>query len=132
MKTYLTESEFSELFFYKLEKNKVYINSSTPGDKIIWIMFSEFEEEIKKTLECSMYDIDKFEGNCPSELIGCQFHKSFRQIDVIPSRYIDSIIYISMQDSPVFWDTMYDCCKILASESDSKFYKKGNKNERSN
>lgn len=124
MKTYLTETEFVNLFWNFLDRKlSNYNRAATTCDNIIWRLFQEYENDVKETLEGSLYGIDKFTGENANELIGYQFHKSFRQVDVIPAKHIDSIIWSCIQDAPVFWQCMEKACKILVSEDAAEIYK---------
>jgi hypothetical protein len=124
MKTYLTDTEFSKLFWDLLEKRmSKYDPKASQCDRILWNLFQEFEKDIKETLEGSMWNIDEFTGDNAADLIGYQFHKTFRQTDVIDHRYIDAIIWQCLQDAPVFWLVMNRACKILASEDAAELYK---------
>lgn len=123
MKTYLEPEEFVNVF-WKLMDRKMSANyNADTSDKIIWSMFQEYETEVKETLEGAMWNIDEFDGENASDLIGYQFHKSFRQVDVIPSKHIDSIVWSCMQDAPVFWKCMERACKILTSKDLAEDYK---------
>lgn len=123
MKTYLTSGEFADLFF-KLHDRKMQNNyGASVTDRIIYSMFSEYEKDVKETLEGAMWDIDNFEGDDATNLIGYQFHKSFRQTDVINAKHIDGILWSCMQDAPVFWKTIEKACEILTNENLSAHYK---------
>lgn len=123
MKTYLTTEEFATLFFNKYGRSMQATFNASVADRIIWSMFQEFEKDVKETLEGAMWNIDEFTGDNASELIGYQFHKSFRQTDPIDARYINGILWTCMQDAPIFWKTMDRCCKILVSEEAAEVYK---------
>jgi hypothetical protein len=123
MKTYLTSKEFADLFF-KLHEEKMSRNyTSSTTDRIIYDMFCQYEKDVKETLEGAMWDIDQYEGEDASHSIGYQFHKSFRQTDVIPAKHIDGILWSCMQDAEVFWKTMEKACKILQSKDAAELYK---------
>ena len=70
-----------------------------------------------------MWGIEDFQGENAIDLIGYQFHKSFRQVDVIPAKHIDGIVWSCLQDAPVFWKCMEKACKILVSEEAAEIYK---------
>jgi hypothetical protein len=70
-----------------------------------------------------MWGIDEFTGEYAKDLIGHQFHKSFRQTDVIPAKHIDAIVWSCLQDAPVFWQCMEKACKILTSEDAAQIFK---------
>lgn len=123
MKTYLSPEEFVNVFWHLFERKMQSNYSAEISDKIIWSMFQEYEKDVKETLEGSLWNIDEFTGENANELIGYQFHKSFRQVDVIPAKHIDSIVWSCMQEAPVFWKCMEKACKILASEELSENYK---------
>jgi len=124
MKTYLTPKEFVDLFWHffvtRLER---YDRTASQCDMILANLFSQYEKDVKETLEGSMYGIEEFEGDNANNLIGYQFHKSFRQVDVIPAKHIDSIIWSCIQDAPVFWRAMERACKILVKEDAAELYK---------
>jgi hypothetical protein len=124
MKTYLTPKEFADLFWHffvtRLER---YDSTASQCDMIIANLFGQYEEIVKENLEASMYGIEEFTGEKAIEIIGYQFHKSFRQVDVIPAKHIDSIIWSCMQDAPVFWRAMEKACKILVKEDAAELYK---------
>lgn len=123
MKIYLTSQEFADLFF-KLHEQKMSRNyGARVTDRIIYNMFCEYEQDVKETLEGAMWNIDDYEGEKASELIGYQFHKSFRQTDVINAKHINGILWSCMQDAEVFWKTMEKACKILQSEDAAEIYK---------
>lgn len=124
MKTYLTPEEFVNVF-WKLMDDKLsrYNQAATTCDNIVWRMFQEYEKDVKETLEGSMWGIEEFTGENANELIGYQFHKSFRQVDVIPAKHIDGIVWSCIQDAPVFWKCMDKACKILVSEDLAENYK---------
>jgi hypothetical protein len=86
-------------------------------------MFQSYETDIKETLEGSMWGIEEFTGEKASELIGYQFHKSFRQTDVIPAKHIDMILWTCIQDAPIFWKCMDRACKVLVSSDAAEIYK---------
>ena len=81
------------------------------------------EKDVKETLEGAMWGIEDFQGENAIDLIGYQFHKSFRQVDVIPAKHIDGIVWSCLQDAPVFWKCMEKACKILVSEEAAEIYK---------
>jgi len=68
-------------------------------------------------------NIDDYEGENAVDLIGYQFHKSFRQTDIIPAKHIDGIVWGCIQEAEVFWKTMNRACKILQSEDAAELYK---------
>lgn len=126
MKTYLTSEEFVNVFWNLMDSRLTKYNSNaTTGDNIIWSMFRQYEKDVKETLEGSMWGIEEYENaeNNASSLIGYQFHKSFRQTDVIPAKHIDGIIWACIQDAPIFWKCMDRACKILVSEDAAELYK---------
>ena len=123
MKTYLTDKEFVKLFWEFYERKMSYSTQTEASDRIIWSMFRTYEKEVKETLEGSMWDIANFQGENASELIGYQFHKSFRQTDVIPAKHIDDIVWSCLQDAPIFWKCMEKACKILTSEDAAQIFK---------
>lgn len=123
MKTYLTEKEFVKLFWEFYERRMSYSTQTGVSDRIIWSMFQTYEKEVKETLEGSMWGIDEFKGDNAKDLIGLQFHKSFRQTDVIPAKHIDAIVWSCLQDAPVFWKCMEKACKILTSEDAAQIFK---------
>lgn len=126
MKTYLTPEEFVNVFWTLMDdKLSRYNQAATTCDNIIWRLFQEYEKDVKETLEGSMYGIEEYENveNNANHLIGYQFHKSFRQVDVIPAKHIDGIIWSCIQDAPVFWKCMDKACKILVSEDLAENYK---------
>jgi hypothetical protein len=108
------------MFVVRMES---YCEKANQCDRIIASMFSEYEKDVKDTLEGSMWGIEDFEGNNANELIGYQFHKSFRQTDVIPAKHIDGILWSCMQDAPLFWYAMERACRILVSEDAAELYK---------
>jgi hypothetical protein len=123
MKTYLTEDEFVEIFWQEMNRKMSTDYSAATGDKIAWNLFQEFEKDVKDTLAGSMYGIEDFDGDNASELIGYQFHKSFRQTDPIDARYLNGIVWTCLQDAPVFWKCMDKACKILANKNLAEHYK---------
>lgn len=124
MQTYLTPDEFVKLIWDSLDrKMSNYNRSASQCDSILWYLFQKFEKDIKETLEGAMWNIDEYEGKNANELIGYQFHKSFRQTDVIDSPCIDSVIWSCMQDAPVFWQVMERACKILTNKDIAEIYK---------
>lgn len=123
MKTYLTEDEFVELFWQEMTRKMDANYNAETGDKIAWHLFQEFEKDVKETLAGSMWGIDKFEGDDAKDLIGYQFHKTFRQADPIDARYLNGIVWTCLQDAPVFWKCMDKVCKVLASKELSEDYK---------
>ena len=124
MKTYLSDKEFVELFWQRLSlKMNNYAAKPSQCDRILWNLFQEFEKDIKETLEGAMWDIDEFTGDNAADSIGYQFHKTFRQTDVIDHRYIDAIIWQCLQDAPAFWQVMNRTCKILTSKEAAEIYK---------
>ena len=123
MKTYLSSKEFADLFFKKYESRMTANYRAELGDRILWSMFQQYEKDVKETLEGSMWNIDEFEGDNAIDLIGYKFHKSFRQVDVIPAKHIDGIVWTCIQDAPVFWKCMEKACKILTSKDAAEIYK---------
>ena len=123
MKTYLTEQEFVNVFWSTYERKMTNNYNAELSDKILWSMFQQYEKDVKETLEGSLWNIDEFTGGNANELIGYQFHKSFRQVDVIPAKHIDGIVWSCIQDAPVFWKCMDKACKILVSEDLAENYK---------
>lgn len=122
MKTYLTSEEFANLFFSKYE-TKIKYGHPELGDRILWAMFQQYEKDVKETLEGSMWGVDEYTGESAIDVIGCQFHKSFRQTDVIPAKHIDGIVWQCINDAPMFWRVMEKVCKILTSESAAEIYR---------
>lgn len=125
MKTYLTDTEFVEVFWRELERRMDYHygTGASTGDTILWYLFRKYEKDIKETLEGSLYGIDEYSGDKASNLIGYQFHKSFRQVDVINDPCIDTVIWTCLQDAPVFWKCMDKACKILISADLAEHYR---------
>lgn len=125
MKTYLTEKEFVKLFweFYERKMSPSHSPHAGVSDRIVWSMFQTYEKEVKETLEGSMWQIDIFQGENAKDLIGYEFHKMFRQTDVIPAKHIDGIVWSCLQDAPVFWKCMEKACKILTSEDAAEIFK---------
>lgn len=123
MKTYMSSAEFANLFFTIFEQKMSQNHNAEVSDRIIYSMFTEYEKDVKESLEGAMWDIEEFDGEDASHLIGYQFHKSFRQIGVIEAKHIDSILWTCMQDAPIFWKTMEKSCKILTSEDAAEIYK---------
>ena len=123
MKTYLTENEFVEVFWHLMDRKMTANYSASTGDKIAWHLFQEFEKDVKETLEGAMYGIEEFESDNAANLIGYQFHKSFRQTDPIDARYINGIVWTCLQDAPTFWKCMDKACKILVNEDLAADYK---------
>lgn len=123
MKTYLTPEQFTSLFWHLfVERLERYDKSASQCDMIIANLFREYEKDVKETLEGAMHGIEEFQGENANELIGYQFHKSFRQVDVIPAKHIDSIIWSCMQDAPLFWRVMEKACRILVKEDAQEVY----------
>lgn len=117
MKTYLTEEQFVERFWQLMEQRlDKYDRAASQCDTILWNLFKRYEKDIKETLEGAMYGIDEFTGDNANDLIGYQFHKSFRQCDIISDPAIDSVIWSCIQDAPVFWKCMEKACKTLTSK----------------
>jgi hypothetical protein len=124
MKVYLTTEEFANLFWELFERRMSKYNpNASQCDRILWNLFQDYETVIKETLEGAMWNIDEFEGENAADLIGYQFHKTFRQTDVIDDKHIDGVIWSCMQDAPVFWRVMNRACKILASADAAELYK---------
>lgn len=124
MKTYLTSEEFAKLFWSIFDTRMAYRSTgANQCDRIIWAMFQQYQTEVMETLEGSLYGIEEFTSDNANELVGYQFHKSFRQVDVIPAKHIDQIIWSCMQDAPMFWKCMEKACKILVSEDAAELYK---------
>ena len=123
MKTYLTSTEFADLFFNFYEQNMDGRFNNEVSDRIVWRMFQEYEKDVKETLEGSMWNIDEYEGENAVDLIGYQFHKSFRQVDVIPAKHIDGIVWACLQEAPMFWKSLKKACRILTSEDAAELYK---------
>lgn len=121
MKTYLTEKEFVKMFWEFYERKMSF--RAEASDRIVWSMFQTYEKEVKETLEGSMWQIDIFQGENAMELIGCEFHKCFRQTDVIPAKHIDHIVWSCLQEAPIFWKCMEKACKILTSEDAAEIFK---------
>ena len=123
MKVYLSSEQFVNLF-WDLFKRKMgrYNPNATTGDNIIWAMFQEYETEVKETLEGAMWNIEDYDGEKAVDLIGYQFHKSFRQTDVIPAKHIDGIIWQCIQDSVVFWKCLESACMTLTKENAAELY----------
>ena len=123
MKTYLDSTEFADLFFKFYEQNMDGRFNNEVSDRIVWRMFQEYEKDVKETLEGSMWNIDEYEGENAVDLIGYQFHKSFRQVDVIPAKHIDGIVWACLQEAPMFWKSLKKACRILTSEDAAEIYK---------
>lgn len=123
MKTYLTPAEFAAVFWHR---HKIQTHNSPHagvGDKITWSLFQGYEQEIKETLAGSLYGIDAFEGADPVDLIGHQFHKSFRQTDPIDAPHLNHVIWTCLGDAPLFWRSLEMAGKILISEDLSAHYR---------
>ena len=123
MKTYLTNEQFVTLF-WELYTRRLQYNQTGANrcDLILWQLFTEFEKDIKDTLEGSLYGIETYDGEDAGGYIGYQFHKSFRQTDVIEHRYIDSIIWQLLQDAPLFWKCMKNAGNILICVNAEELY----------
>lgn len=124
MKTYLTSEQFVSLFWALMDRkmNSIHTKTASQCDRILWSLFEVYEKDVKATLKDAMWGIEDFNSERPSELIGYQFHKSFRQVDVIPTKHIDQIIWMCLQDAPVFWKCMDKACMILANEKAAELY----------
>ena len=126
MKIYLNDKQFVNLFWElmerKMESSHTTHQFASRCDYILWSLFKSYEVVVKDNLESSLYGIDTYDGAEASAWVGYQFHKSFRQIDVIPDKHIDMIIWMCMQDSPVFWKCMNKACKILTDETAAELY----------
>lgn len=124
MKTYLSNEQFVTLFWSLFERRMESIQTKTASqcDKILWSLFQRYEKDIKETLEGAMWDIEHYDGNEASAWIGYGFHKSFRQVDVIQDKNIDVVIWMCLQDAPMFWKCMNNACKILANENAAELY----------
>ncbi len=122
MKTYLTPAQFSRLF-YKAYEHQMHTANPSVSDRVIWSMFKEYKNDVKAALECALHGIEDFTGPKPIELIGYQFHKSFRQTDVIDSPHISGIVWICLQDAPIFWECMELACHALVNETGRSVYK---------
>ena len=122
MKTYLTGEEFAQLFLSMFNRAMSIRAPFSASDKIIHSMFSEYPNDIKETLAASLYGIGEYNGDNAGELVGFQFHKAFRQVGVINAKHIDHILWLCMQDAPVFWRTMDRACKTLTSEGARAVY----------
>jgi hypothetical protein len=122
MNTYLTSKEFADLFFKTYESRMTANYRAELSDRILWSMFQHYEKQVKETLEGSMWNIDEVTGQDAIDLIGYQFHKSFRQTDVIPDRHIDGIVWLCMQEAPIFWKCLSKACKILTSKDAAEIY----------
>ncbi len=123
MKTYLTPEQFAKLFWNLFDTRMSYRSTgANQCDRIIWAMFQNYHKEVMETLEGAVYGIEDFTGDNANELVGYQFHKSFRQVDVIPAKHIDSIVWSCMQDAPMFWKCMGKACKILTSADAAEVY----------
>lgn len=123
MKTYLTDEQFVTLFWeLYVKRMEFYHIGASQCDKILWNLFTEFEEDIKDTLLGSLWGIDTYDGEEASAWIGYQFHKTFRQADVIEHRYIDAIIWQLLQDAPKFWESMNKACNILTCVNAQELY----------
>ena len=125
MKTYLNSEQFVDVFWQMLERRMGRDHTASVCDGIVWYLFQRYESDIKETLEGSMWGIEEYENedNSASALIGHQFHKSFRQTDVIDDPCIDSVIWSCLQDAPVFWSCLERACKILVSEDAAELYR---------
>lgn len=123
MKTYLTEDEFVNVFWQMMDRRLSNFNrAASQCDMILWRLFQQYENDVKETLKGAMWNIDEYDGENANDLIGYQFHKSFRQVDVIDDPCIDSVIWSCIQDAPVFWKCMERSCKILVSEEAAELY----------
>jgi hypothetical protein len=122
MKTYLTATEFADLLFNTYKRRMATNHSAELSDRILWSMFQHYEKDVKETLEGSMWQIDTYDGENAIDLIGYDFHKTFRQVDVIPAKHIDGIVWSCMQEAPIFWKCLEKVCKILTNEDAAKIY----------
>lgn len=124
MKTYLKPEHFVDLFWNLFERKMESIHTKTASqcDKILWSLFKSYEKDIKENLEGAFYGIEDYEGDEASSWIGFQFHKSFRQVDVIQDKHIDVVIWMCLQDAPMFWKCMNKACKILVNENAAELY----------
>lgn len=117
MQTYLTSQQFAKVFWDIFDTRMSYRSAgANQCDRIIWAMFQQYHKDVMETLEGSLYGIEEFTGDNANELVGYQFHKSFRQVDVIPAKHIDSIVWSCMQDAPMFWKCMERACKTLTNK----------------
>lgn len=123
MITHLTSEEFVDLFFTRLERKMTNCHQAGVGDHIIWSMFQHYKKDVRETLEGSMWNIDQFTGDNAIDLIGHQFHKSFRQTDVIPAQHIDGIVWTCMQDAPIFWKCLKKACDVLTDQKAAEAYR---------
>lgn len=123
MKTYLTPDEFAAVFWH-WHKIQTHNNPHAGvGDKIAWSLFQDYEKDVKATLAGSLYGIDTFSGSDPTESIGYQFHKTFRQADPIDAPHLNHIIWTCLGDAPLFWKSLEKAGKILISEDLSAHYR---------
>lgn len=122
MNTYLTPEQFVNLFWSTYKRKMEGNYTAELSDRILWNMFETYEKDVKETLEGSMWGLEDFTGENAVDLIGYQFHKSFRQTDVIPAKHIDGIVWSCMQEAPVFWKSMNRACKILVTEDAAELY----------
>lgn len=123
MKTYLTPEQFTKLFWHTFDTRMSYRSTgANQCDRIIHTMFQLYQKEVMETLEGSLWGIEDFTGENANELVGYQFHKSFRQVDVIPAKHIDAIVWSCMQDAPMFWKCMEKACRILTNVDAAELY----------
>jgi hypothetical protein len=116
MKTYLTPTQFVEVFWNRYKAKSDATLWGTVGDKIAWSLFQAYEQEIKETLVGSMHGIEGYSFVNPIDYIGHQFHKSFRQTDPIDAPHLNGIIWVCLGDAPLFWKCLNHAGKILVSE----------------
>lgn len=115
MNVYLTVDQFAKLFW------KLYSNSTAKSEKllisdqILKNIFYDYQEDVIEALKLAVDGIEEFSGTAAIDLIGFQFHKSFRQWEPIEVKHISWIAWTCMQEAPVFWKALTSACEIFTN-----------------
>lgn len=113
----VTAEQFAEYFLkdfdYRVTKN--YRGNANGCDRILCITFDKYRKDVKEHLiNCFPTDTNKFNAeNSVAHYIGPQFHKGFRAWGVIDVPMIDSVVWLAIGDSNVFWDCFNRVCEYV-------------------
>lgn len=93
------------------EVNRIGVRKLSGYDEILLSIFNRYEKDVIETLAGSL-PYEKIDYSL-IDYVGSNFHKSFRQIDVIDAPMLDSIVWKCLSESNLFWNKLKDVCLVF-------------------
>lgn len=88
------------MLIYEDKKKGKWVKGS---DAILSYIFDKYTFEIKDTFNISCQNSEG--DRC---ILGAVFHKTFRQVEVLPRSELNTITWLALQDAKIFWEAMSD------------------------